>query len=312
MVREQEQMTMADALREHPGRGGMLVVANREAAAIDRHVIEQTLATLREAGPVEYTEPVGTDQLGQVVDDRGDRPLIVMGGDGALHDVVALLHRRNELDRCDIGLIPVAARSDLARNLRIPLDPVRAARRVLRGRPRTLDLFADDAGGVVVSAVHMGIGAEEPRFAWPLRPEFGPLALPVGALAAGFTSDGWRLDVEIDGEIRSREGRPVLMVALANAVAIGGGTARVVPTAVPDDGLIDVLIAQPLGPLARMGYAIALRRGTHLDREDVLNVQGHRVTVRGEPFPVNSDGDVSMDVTERTWSVTPAGWRLIF
>lgn len=303
---------MADALREHPGRGGMLVVANREAAAIDRDVIEQTLAVLRQAGPVEYAEPVGIDQLGRVVDDRGDRPLIVMGGDGALHDVVALLHRRNELDRCDIGLIPVADRSDLARNLRIPLDPVQAARRVLRGRPRPLDLFADDVGSVVVSAVHMGVGAEQPRFAWPLRPEFGPLALPVGVLAAGFSSRGWRLDVEIDGEIRSREGQPVLMVALANAVAVGGGPTRVAPTAVPDDGLIDVLIAQPVGIFARMGYAIALSRGTHLERPDVLNVQGHRVTVRGEPFPVNSDGDVSSDVTERTWRVAPAGWTLIF
>jgi len=34
------------------------------------------------------------------------------------------------------------------------------------------------------------------------------------------------------------------------------------------------------------------------------------VTVRGEPFHVNADGEVSGPVTERTWRALADGWRL--
>lgn len=49
--------------------------------------------------------------------------------------------------------------NDVARGLGKPLDPGDAAQVVVSGDQRRLDLLVDDAGGPVVNAVHLGIGA---------------------------------------------------------------------------------------------------------------------------------------------------------
>ena len=98
------------------------------------------------------------------------------------------------------------------------------------------------------------------------------------------------------------------MVAVANGRTIGGG-AELAPGAEPDDGLLDVVVATSTGPLARLGFAVALREGEHVERDDVLVVQGREVTVTGDPFPLNADGELDGPVTSRTW--TRATRRLV-
>ena len=81
------------------------------------------------------------------------------------------------------------------------------------------------------------------------------------------------------------------MVAVANGRTIGGG-AELAPDAEPDDGLLDVVVATSTGPLARLGFGVALREGEHVERDDVLTGCGTQVTVTGEPFPLNADGEL--------------------
>ena len=82
------------------------------------------------------------------------------------------------------------------------------------------------------------------------------------------------------------------MVGVANGRTIGGG-AELAPDAAPDDGLLDVVVATSTGPLARVRLRDALREGEHVERDDVLVVRGRSVTVTGEAFPVNADGELT-------------------
>jgi diacylglycerol kinase family enzyme len=103
--------------------------------------------------------------------------------------------------------VPLGTGNDLARTLGIPLDdPAAAARVVLSGRPRQLDLFDDDAGGLVVNAVHVGIGAQAGEAAADWKHVLGPAAYAVGSLVAGATSPGWALQLEVDGARVQRPG----------------------------------------------------------------------------------------------------------
>jgi YegS/Rv2252/BmrU family lipid kinase len=288
----------------------LLVVTNAAAGGTADEQVEAALAALRSATDVRREVCTEPGDLGRVLDGLGERTLVVVGGDGSVHTAVATLLSRGELspDR-PIGLIPLGTGNDLARTLGIPLEPAAAARALLAGSVRRLDLVVDDAGGVVVNAVHLGVGAEAAEKARALKDRLGRAAYAVGSVAAGASATGWHLQVAVDGAFVHVDGE-VLMVAVANGRTIGGG-APLAPDASPDDGLVDVVVATSTGPLARLGFAMALREGEHVERDDVLVVRGRTVTVTGDPFPLNADGELDGPVSARTWTVRPAAWSLL-
>lgn len=288
----------------------LLVVTNASAGSADDERVAAAVAVLREAADVREESCSDPDDLDHLLDRAGDRTLVVVGGDGSVHTTVAALHRRQELtaDR-PLGLVPLGTGNDLARTLGIPLEPADAARALLTGRPRRLDLVVDDAGGVVVNAVHLGVGAEAAERAGALKDRLGKAAYAVGGVLAGATATGWDLRVEVDGEPVHTDD-PVLMVGLANGRTIGGGS-ELAPDAEPDDGLLDVVVATSTGPVARLRFGIAMREGEHVEREDVVVVRGRTVTVTGDPFPVNADGELDGPLSARTWTVRPAAWSLL-
>jgi YegS/Rv2252/BmrU family lipid kinase len=288
----------------------LLVVTNASAGSADDERVAAAVAVLREATDVREESCSDPDDLDQVLDRQGDRTLVVVGGDGSVHTTVAALRRRGELSaERPLGLVPLGTGNDLARTLGIPLDPAEAARALLSARPRSLDLLVDDAGGVVVNAVHLGVGAEAAERAGTFKDRLGKAAYAVGGVLAGATASGWDLRVAMDGEPVRTDG-PVLMVGVANGRTIGGGSV-LAPDAEPDDGLLDVVVATSTGPLARLGFGVAMREGEHVEREDVFASRGRMVTVSGDPFPLNADGELSGPVSSRTWTVQPKVWAVL-
>ena len=288
----------------------MLLLTNTSAGSTEDAALESAVAALRDAGAdvdvVPLREP---GDLDTALDRRGRRTVVLAGGDGSVHTAVAALHRRGELTDVPLGLLPMGTGNDLARTLGIPLDPVAAAAALLQARPRRLDLLVDDADGVGVNVVHVGVGAEAAQRAASLKAGLGKAAYPVGGVLAGATASGWDLSVSVDGADVDLDG-PALMVAVANGRTIGGG-AVLAPDAEPDDGLLDLVVATSTGPLARLGFGADLRSGEHVARDDVLVVRGREVCVSGEPFPLNADGEIEVDVRARTWRVQPAAWSLL-
>jgi YegS/Rv2252/BmrU family lipid kinase len=290
----------------------LVLVTNPAAGGTAREAVSAAATVLRAGADltvVEAGSPADLDALlDRCVPDACG--LVVAGGDGSVHQVVAALRRCGRLvaDR-PLGLVPLGTGNDLARILGVPLDPAAAARAFLTGRPRTLDLVTDDAGGVVVNVVHLGVGAEAARKAAALKGRLGPAAYAVGSVAAGAGATGWHLRVIVDGELVDVDGA-ALMVAVANGRTIGGG-ASVAPDALPDDGLLDVVVATSTGLPARLGFAVALREGEHVARDDVTVIRGRTVTVTGDPFPVNADGELQGPVTQRTWTVRPGAWSVV-
>lgn len=286
------------------------MVTNPSAGTADDDAVAAALAVLRASADVEERTSASPDELAGLLADAGERVPVLVGGDGSLHLAVAALHAAGALspDR-PLGLLPRGTGNDMARTLGLPRDPAEAARVVLAGRPRPLDLLVDDAGGVVVNAVHLGVGAEAAARAEGLKDAMGMSAYTVGSAVAGLTSTGWRLTVEADGSV-VHDDEPALMVGIANGRTIGGGS-ELAPEAEPDDGLLDVVIASSVGPLARLGFGVALREGEHVSRDDVRTARARTVSVHGEPFPVNADGEVSGPVPQRTWTVRPRAWSLL-
>ncbi|SDU71023.1 diacylglycerol/lipid kinase family protein [Jiangella alkaliphila] len=289
----------------------LLVITNTRAGSAGDDAVETALGVLRAgAGEVELAD-LDPDELPDALKRHPDHRPVVMGGDGSVHLLVATALSLGLLDRppFTFGLVPLGTGNDFARTLGLPLDPARAAEVVLDGRPRDLDVLTDDAGGVVVNAVHLGVGAEAGRRAVPLKPRLGRLAYPVGSAVAGASTRGWPLHVTVDGELLAGGDRRSLMVALGNGATIGGG-ARVTPSARPDDGRVDVVVSFSTGLQARLAFAAALVRGRHPERHDVLEARGHAVTIEGGPVPLNADGELSELTGARTWTVRQHALRV--
>lgn len=288
---------------------GLLVITNAAAGSADATAVDAAVGTLQERADVEVvatSEPADCDAA---VAGRGDRRVVVCGGDGSVHVVVSAMHRAGALGE-PIGLVPLGTGNDLARAVGLPLDPAGAARVILDGRPRRLDLLVDDAGGVVVNAVHLGVGAEAARAAASLKPRLGRLAYLVGGVSAGATAPGWAVTVRVDGTELVGGGRKVLQVGVGLGRSVGGGS-PLTPHSVLDDRLADVVVSEAIGPFARLGYGLRLRRGAHVDRPDVRTARGREVEAAGEPFHYNTDGEVRGPVERRVWTIDPEGWQLV-
>ena len=288
----------------------MLLIASAHAGSTEDDAVEAARAVLAAEGPTELVTTETPEELDAALLGADGRLVVIAGGDGSLHLTVVRLRRLGLLAAVPLALVPLGTGNDLARVLGLPLDPAEAARLVLSEPPRPLDLLVDDAGGIVVNAVHVGVGADAAEAAGRLKPRLGPLAYPLGAVAAGVRSTGWRLRVVVDGHVIADGHRRSLMVGVGNGRGIGGGT-LLMPTAVPDDGQLDVLVSYATGPFARARYGAALTSGTHLRDRDVRWARGRSVTVSGEAVGVNADGELGGDVTSRTWTVDPGAWSLV-
>ncbi len=285
-----------------------LLLANRKAGAVDDDLVDRVRRRLARSGRVDVIEMVGNDTAGVARQHPGAR-LVVLGGDGTLHVAVQELWEGGELGAAELALVPTGTGNDFARGVGIPLDVEPAATLAATGAARPVDVIAGD-GIVAVNAIHAGIGAEAARLAQPLKAVAGPAAYPLGAAAAGVTETGWGARVTADGVPVGEPGERVLMVGVCNAPSIGGGT-RLCPAADPADGLLDLVVATATGPLDRAGFAAALRRGEHVDRDDVAHVQARKVTISGDPMRYDVDGEVGEPRATATWRIEPAAARIV-
>ncbi|MEO8328791.1 MAG: diacylglycerol kinase family protein [Candidatus Nanopelagicales bacterium] len=288
----------------------LLLITNARAGSANDETVDKVVAALRRQTDVEVAATASAEELDGIVKTASDRRVVVLGGDGSLHAVVRALHRNGLREVTEVALVPMGTGNDLARSLGIPLEPMAAAQLALNGVSRSLDMLEDDAGGIVINAAHIGIGAEAAQKGEAVKHTLGPAGYAVGATVAGLTTGGWDLRVESDGTPFGTHSKPLLMVALSLGQSIGGGT-PVAPHADIEDGKADLMVSSASGPLARVGFGRDLRKGQHVDRDDVLTTRAREVCVSGESFPVNADGEVEVDITERTWRVLPAAWEMV-
>lgn len=293
---------------------GWTVLVNGSAGSADREAVDAAAAVLRTGGEVEVVGTADRDEVDAVIAELDERTLVVAGGDGSLHLAVARLRALGRTE-VPVGLLPLGTGNDFARGVGLPLgDPTGAARRLLDGRPRPLDLLVDHTGWVCVNALHAGVGADAAARAEALKDRLSAVAYPVGALVAGATAGGVRAEVVVDGEVVVDD--DVLLVVVSNGPSFGGGT-RAAPDADPADGRLDVVVVTATGPVARAAFALDLQRGTHLERDDVHLAVGREVTIRGHGLRYDVDGELSSEAgpvpedAERTWRVEPAAWTLV-
>ncbi|SEB74923.1 lipid kinase, YegS/Rv2252/BmrU family [Nocardioides exalbidus] len=298
----------------------LLVITNSDAGTSDEENLALALGVLRQEASVEVARTSNPGELDGVLHRAGGRTVVVAGGDGSMHAVITALHKRHELADTTLGLLPMGTGNDFARGNDIPLEIEDAARLVLSGEARPVDLIIDETGNIVVNNVHVGVGAQASRRGarWKSRlgsvgvgkVNLGKLGYPIGAALSAFHPPEWRLRVELDGKVVNDVDTPVLMVAIGNGGNVGGGT-ELNPDADTEDGLLDVMVSRAVEPLAKLGYVLRLRKGEHDQRDDVLSLRGTSVKVSGDEFWLSADGEISGPERSRSWRLERAAYSMI-
>jgi diacylglycerol kinase (ATP) len=141
-----------------------------------------------------------------------------------------------------------------------------------------------------------------------IKATWGPLAYVRSALEV--VSDPPSYRVVLTGTEGTLWEGEALNVLVANGRTVAGGI-PVSPTAVLDDGLLDVVVVKA-GPLASLaGFASLCLLGRHLEHELVVH---HRVTSlevgSDPPMPFNVDGEL-VGETPVEYSVRPGALRVL-
>ncbi|MEU1286572.1 diacylglycerol kinase [Kitasatospora sp. NPDC005856] len=271
-----------------PATGGpepLLLLLDPVARQTDGESVRIAKDVLCGGADAKVAFPESPSELDRVLSHRGRRRPVVIGSDLALQRVLQALHRQRELGAEPVGMVPVGRSEELAaaRALGVPGEPVRAARAVLSGAPRRLDLLVDDGGGVALGGVRItGGGARRAAGrsgGW--RSLWAKLAAAeqANALTPDSADHGSRVRVEADGRLLADVHRPVRLVQVTLPSGASDGT-----------GEMEVVVAAS-GALVRARAA--------------------SVSVVGRGFDYEADGRPVGPVRARTWTVHPGAWGLL-
>lgn len=290
----------------------VVVIANAAAGSAAQEEVDRALQALAEHAHTDVVVPDGDEEMVQALRSADGRDVVVMGGDGSLNWVLTTCWHHDLFGGIgSVGLVPMGTGNDFARGAGLPLDIAEAAQIAVDGQRIECDVLTDDDGHLVMNAVHTGIAAAATSKAENVKGAIGAAGYAVGAMTAGMSTTGWELVVRVDGEEVLDDTQDALMVTIAVGGSVGGGT-RVAPDAEHSDRKADVMIATAIGAWDRATFAADLRRGQHVQRDDVVVVQGTQITVESadpdKDFLVNADGDLGERYRERTWTLHPRIW----
>jgi YegS/Rv2252/BmrU family lipid kinase len=297
----------AGADRETPGRmppapraaqdaADVLIVngAKVDAAAMAHLLAQFTELCARAGRPKPRAERTSEDEHGAGLARNavatGAGLVVACGGDGTVNEVASSLVGTG----VTLGVVPLGTGNLLAANLGIPTGLEEALTVLVDGDERRIDVGRVD-GRIFLGMAGMGLDAAMIEDAPEgLKRRAGWAAYAVAA-ARHLPDRLSAVTVRVDGRLTRH--RDVSMLLIGNIGRLQAGL-EPLPDAEVDDGLLDLAVIAPHGPLGWLRVGAALRRTPGRDDGDgrasrvVYRERGRRIDVRARrPAPREADGE---------------------
>jgi YegS/Rv2252/BmrU family lipid kinase len=213
---------------------------------------------------------------------------MVIGGDGTVRDAAEGLCSSTRGHPLPVGILPGGTGNDLARTLSLPRDLTAALDVALTGETRLLDVWTWN-GTPFVNVTGVGLDAAAAETVnRRVRKLHGTLAYIV---ALCMTLPGFkplRLSLRFpDGEWSGE----AWLAAFANAQFYGGGM-QMAPQALPDDGLLDVVVIENVPKIELLRQFPGLFKGAHIRHPRVRSFRVAEVEVEAAAYPASVDGEL--------------------
>ena len=259
--------------------------AQKNLATVERILTERGLAFERH----ETCAVHDAEDIARRLTLAGETQLIVMGGDGTLHET---LNGLADPAQVCLGLIPSGTGNDFAEKAGIPTDAEKALSLIIDGEAKETDYL--EVGGVRcmnVGGIGMDVDVLERCQKGKLK---GKIKYLISLLQSLFAFKGLPILIESEGV---EEKRNALIAAACNGAQFGGGIC-ICPTADPADHMIDVVIVDCIGgKLKLIGAFIELMKGRVLEYPLTTHFRCERVRFTPDvPCTVQLDGELYKDL----------------
>ncbi len=239
--------------------------------------------------------------------------LVVVGGDGTLHEVVNGLPRRGAA-LAPFAVLPCGSGDDFAQALGCTRDPAELAALLHAATPRAVDLGLASLDGIehrFANFAGLGLVADVAARACRRRVLRGKLLYVAATLAALVRPARLRAvlrGVAADGVAFASDERDLAFASISNGATFGGGL-PVAPGARLDDGVLDVVHVGHVGRLASLGLLAKLLRARHLDdaRFTLQRVRSLAITLREPAWAVLDGEPVAQRVMRAEFSLLANG-----
>ena len=249
-------------------------------------IIENKLNALKTEYALHYTEyPKNATELTKTLIAGGATSIVVVGGDGTLHEV---LNGFSEFDRVNLGLIPCGTGNDFAHAAKIPEDPEKALNIVLKNRPEYTD-FMQMPTVRGMNIIGMGIDVDVlNRYEKSSRKT--KLTYTLCLIKSLFKFDYSDFSVETsDGK---KEHYRSIIACVANGYRYGGGIS-ICPPANPFDKRLNFVAIKEIKKIKLIGAFLKLKKGKVLSLPQAVHydVREIKITPKGH-YTVQVDGQL--------------------
>jgi YegS/Rv2252/BmrU family lipid kinase len=235
--------------------------------------------------------------------ERNYKLVIADGGDGTVNEVINGIVETN----ITLGIIPSGTVNLFAREVGIPLNPLKACELIRRGNVRRIDL---GRAGVRYFLMMAGVGFDahvikevEPWF----KEIFGVAAFSIPLIKTLLNYKPTQMSIEMDGELIKRKGYFVIISNIPSYIP----SLKTAPSARFDDGYLDVCILKRRGAVDILRYFVGFLLGKHKSFSDVELFKVRKISVSSkDSVLVHTDCEV-VGTTPMEFSVVPKALKII-
>jgi len=211
----------------------------------------------------------------------GARQIIIIGGDGTVHEVI-----NGYTEGADVifGIIPAGTGNDVATMLGIPHAPAdmeQAAASILAGDIRDIDMLISDQGMKSVLFFSYGMAAQMIVEMQKLKNK-SKLSYYKALLKQVVVFKPGLYQIEFDGQSRTLRAD---FCGVHNCIHAGGGM-TLINTAVIDDGFAELFIVENRGFVRRVLNFAAILRGRMHKQPNVDTIKVKRVVISSPEDPL--------------------------
>ncbi len=217
--------------------------------------------------------------------------LVLAGGDGTLFEGINGYFRNPSPRRIPIGVLPIGTGNAFARDLCLHRSRWEQGLELLRqGHTRRIDVGCFRANGqehYFLNILGLGFVADATRTANRLK-GFGNLAYTLGVLHRIALLRLSHLTLELEDRTLQRD---CVFLEVANTCYTSNFF--IAPQALPDDGLLDVVLCHPMPRRELVRHFPKVLDGTHLQMPQVETFRIRKIHIRSRlPCHLSPDGEI--------------------